>query len=128
MKHTRSLLAFKRGEIEMTKEDVAYDLLVDVFDVFFKHMRADPRQYDNTYGVCDRLLELRNEQLEAEWDKDWDALSRPILNRIEEVLDKAEIALEEEWTGEAKGEAEEANEPRRSCPSNPRHFLKGETR
>ena len=84
----------------MTKEDLAYDLAVEVFDVFFNHMRAG--------------------QGEAQWDKDWDELSRPILNRIEEGLEKAEFEWEERLTGEAKGEAQEANEQRRSIPSNPR--------
>lgn len=51
--------------------DVAYDLLVEVFDVFFNHMRAG--------------------QGEKQWNKDWDELRNPVLNQIEESLKKGEV-------------------------------------
>ena len=57
-------------------EAVAYDLLVEMFDKFFRQMRREPN-----------LLMLTDEQLDQLWEKDWDALRGPISNIIEDTLD-----------------------------------------
>jgi len=55
---------------------IKYDLLVEVFDKFFRQMRREPN-----------LLMLTDEQLAQLWEKDWDALRGPISNIIEDTLD-----------------------------------------